>query len=329
MAVSLSANAGEAAAILAASGVRGGLVVHLGCGDGKLTAALRVNDSYIVHGLDADLGNVSKAREHIREAGLCGPVSVERFSGRVLPYTDNLVNLLVAEDLGDVPMAEVHRVLVPNGVAYIRQEGTWTKTVKPRPGEMDEWTHYLHDPSGNAVSRDRLVSFLRQYQWTGGPRYGRHHDHMSSASAMVAAGGRVFAIFDHASPFSIQLPSMWQLVARDAFNGAVLWRRDIGPWFSQMQRLKSGPADLPRRLVAVADTVYVTLALEAPVTALDAATGKTRKTYDQTQGTDEILLSDGVLFLVVNRQGYRRGPLYAWSAQERTMMAVEAETGRA
>ena len=49
----LSAQAAEPSAddILKASSVRGGLVVHLGCGDGKLTAALRANDSYLVHGL--------------------------------------------------------------------------------------------------------------------------------------------------------------------------------------------------------------------------------------------------------------------------------------
>ncbi|MEA3225187.1 MAG: hypothetical protein U9Q07_04490 [Planctomycetota bacterium] len=31
----------QAGRILAETGVKGGLVVHLGCGDGKLTAALR------------------------------------------------------------------------------------------------------------------------------------------------------------------------------------------------------------------------------------------------------------------------------------------------
>ncbi|NQU19742.1 MAG: hypothetical protein HQ567_00555 [Candidatus Nealsonbacteria bacterium] len=44
----------EAAAghILNATGVQGGLIVHLGCGDGTLTAALRPSDAYIVHALD-------------------------------------------------------------------------------------------------------------------------------------------------------------------------------------------------------------------------------------------------------------------------------------
>ena len=314
--------------ILEATGIQGGLIVHVGCGDGRLTAALHANDSFLVHGLDDDAANVETARATIRDAGTYGPVWAEHFTGHVLPYTDNMVNLLLAEHLGDVPMDEVLRVLVPNGVAYVKQGDRWVKTVKPRPKDMDEWTHYLHDTTGNAVSRDRLVDFPKQFQWIGGPRYSRHHDHMSGASAMVSAGGRLFSIFDHASPFSIQLPSEWQLVARDAFNGSVLWRREMGPWFSQLQRLKSGPADLPRRLVAIGDTVYVTLALDAPVTALNAATGETQRTYGETNGTDEILYSDSVLFLVVNREGYSQGPFYEWTEQKRTLMAVEAGTGK-
>ncbi len=47
-------DADAARQIVHATGVRGGLVVHAGCGDGRLTAALRVDDGYLVHGLDAD-----------------------------------------------------------------------------------------------------------------------------------------------------------------------------------------------------------------------------------------------------------------------------------
>jgi hypothetical protein len=46
--------------ILYATGVKGGLIVHVGCGDGKLTAALRASDGYLIHGLDADARNVEK-----------------------------------------------------------------------------------------------------------------------------------------------------------------------------------------------------------------------------------------------------------------------------
>lgn len=89
--------AAEAGQIIEATGVKGGLIVHVGCGDGRLTVAMRVNDSCLVHGLDADDGNIRKARDHIRSLGLyprrpAGQSPVYRLgcrhssSGRDTPY---------------------------------------------------------------------------------------------------------------------------------------------------------------------------------------------------------------------------------------------------
>jgi len=335
----------QAAELIGTSGVAGGLVVHVGCGDGKLTAALRANDSYLVHGLDADAVNVEKARDHIRSLGLYGSVSVEQWAADRLPYTDNLVNLLVAEDLGEVPMTEVMRVLAPRGKAMINRRGTWTKTVKPWPAEIDEWTHYLHDASNNAVAHDSVVGPPRHLRWVGSPRWTRHHDHISSFNAMVAAGGRVFYVIDEGPRAEVQLPPQWALVARDGFSGVALWKRRIHPWHIQLWPLKSGPAQLPRRLVAVGDTVYVTLGLGAPLAALEAATGKPIRTYAGTEGTEEVLYSDGVLFLLINKQPTARpwstkstytsyGELqsepntWAWGGMQRRLAAVQAGTGK-
>lgn len=55
----------QAAEILKISGVPGGLIVHVGCGDGRLTAALRANDRYQVFGLDRDAGRVRHARDDL------------------------------------------------------------------------------------------------------------------------------------------------------------------------------------------------------------------------------------------------------------------------
>ena len=288
-----------AQAILQATGVRGGLIVHLGCGDGRLTAALRAGDGYLVQGLDRQPASVAAARRHIQSLGLYGPICVDQQSGPRLPYIDNLVNLLVAEDLGEVSAAEALRVLAPGGVAYVRSGGAWTKTVKPRPKEYDEWTHYLHDPSNNAVAHDAAVAPLERFQWIGSPRYSRHHDHMTALSAMASSGGRMFYIFDESPRASILLPPQWQLTARDAFNGTVLWKRPIGAWHEHLWPLKSGPQMLPRRMVADGQRLLVTLSIDAPLTALDAATGRTVKTYEGTRATEEILLHDGVLFLAV------------------------------
>lgn len=60
---------------------------------------------------------------------------------------------MVIEDLGDLDWEEVMRVLVPNGVAYQKNsDGTWKKSIKPRPKNIDEWVHYLHDATGNSVT---------------------------------------------------------------------------------------------------------------------------------------------------------------------------------
>ncbi len=335
----------QAQQILDASGVKGGLIVHLNCGDGKLTAALRANDSYLVHGLDADAKKIEQARKHIQSLKLYGKVSVEQLRGNHLPYVDNLVNLVFSEQQTDVPMDEILRVLVPDGVAYIKKGNVWTKTIKPRPKEMDEWTHYMHDASNNAVAQDSIVGPPRHLQWIGSPRWARHHDHMASVSALVSAAGRLFYIFDEGPTASIQLPAKWSLIARDAFNGTILWKRPISSWNTHLWPLKSGPAQLPRRLVAVEDRVYVTLGLDAPLTVLDAATGRTIRTYDGTKTTEEAITSDGVLFLLVTdspvkwkdfrpKSTYiwdpkeRANADWAWDEKERRIMAVQADTGK-
>ena len=330
--------------ILKATGVRGGFIVHLGCGDGRLTAALHAGDGYIVHGLDADAKNVASARAHIQSLGLYGKVSAEQWAGGGLPYIDNLVNLIVAEDLGKTPMEDVMRVLAPGGVAYVKTAGAWAKTVKPRPKEIDEWTHYLHDPGNNAVAHDSLVGPPRHMQWVGTPSWSRHHDHMASMSALVSANGRIFYIMDEGPRDAILLPSKWMLVARDAFNGTILWKRPIPEWNTSLWPLKSGPNQLPRRLVAVGDRVYVTLGIDAPLTALDAATGQTVRAYEGTQYTEEILTADGVLYLLAAQspnkwKEYRPKFTYvwdnpsrankewAWDQAPRFIMAVQSDTG--
>ncbi|MCK5088893.1 MAG: class I SAM-dependent methyltransferase, partial [Hyphomicrobiaceae bacterium] len=132
--------------IIDASGVKGGLIVHLGCGDGRLTAGLRINDRYLVHGLDGHAENIRNARKHILQLGLYGVITVDRWMAAALPYIDNLVNLLVVGDDIDVPREEIMRVLAPEGVVAVQKDGRWTTATKPRPEATDEWTHYLHGP---------------------------------------------------------------------------------------------------------------------------------------------------------------------------------------
>ena len=323
----------EAREILDATGVKGGLIVHVGCGDGKLTAALRASDSYLVHGLDADAANVEKARRHIRSLGLAGKVTVEQWTGSRLPYIDNLVNLLVARDLGAVEVAEVMRVLAPDGVAYVKKGGTWVKTVKPRPRQIDEWTHYLHDAGGNAVAKDTVAGPPRNIQWLAAPRWSRHHHTLDSISSVVSARGRIFAIIDEGPDDDMRVPGKWSLVARDAFNGVLLWKQPIPAWAWHRKGFRSGPVQLPRTLVAEGDRVYAPLGIAAPVTALDAATGEAVRTYKGTENTEEIVLSGGVLLVVTGSPMAEQAAVdpalrgKATYPNRKTIHAMRAETG--
>ena len=340
---SAAANDAEAQRIIDRTRIRGGFIVHVGIGDGERTAALRRNASFQVHGLSRSADEVAAARRRIQELGIYGEVSVDRWNGGSLPYVDNLVNLLVIENPGDVAEEEVLRVLTPGGVACRKDDqGEWSVSTKPVPENIDDWSHYLHDASGNAVAHDDVVGPPRHLQWVGSPRWSRHHDRMASMSALVSTGGRMFYIMDEGSRVSIQMPPRWKLIARDAFNGTVLWKRDIAKWQNHLWPLKSGPTQLSRRLVASDDELYVTFALEAPLTAVDAATGETLREYADSDSTEEVILEGGVLFLVINKgqhelreyaalhntgdQG-RVAKEYAWDEQQRVVAAYDAATG--
>jgi SAM-dependent methyltransferase len=214
--------------LLQASGVEGGLVVVLGCDDAKLLTALRAQDAYLVQGLDADPAKVDAARRTVQTKGLYGPVSVLHVDGPQLPYVDNLVNLLVVSSPCQVAQAERKRVLVPNGVLMERIGGRWKRTVKPVPAEIDEWPHFLHGPDNNAVAEDRVVAPPHHVKWIADPKFGRNHEKSPNVNAAVSASGRLFAIVDEGPISSIALPPQWTLVARDAFNGLLLWKKPPG-----------------------------------------------------------------------------------------------------
>jgi len=121
----------------------------------------------------------------------------------------------------------------------------------------------------------------------------------------------------------------------------VLWKQPIKTWHNHLWPLKSGPTQLARRLVATRETVYVTLGLREPLTALDALTGEILHTYEGTKPTEEVLLQDGKLFALVNPGAFstsdyeaklnlgdqaRVGTEYLWNEQPRQIVAVDAQT---
>jgi outer membrane protein assembly factor BamB len=295
---------GLAAEILASAGAAGGLCVHIGCGDGGLTANLSAEGRFLVHGLDADAAAVEAAARLIRSRGIYGQVWVEAYAGARLPYAENLVNLVVSDDPArmNVPAAEVFRVLVPEGVAYIGQSaaaaqagkpldaeaikkrladagfteiqsinrgGAWIRAKKPRPPAMDDWGHPRHGPGGNAVSADTLVGPPRRVRWIAGP--------MHESSNIVTAGGRFFYA---------------GLIARDAFNGLRLWDRKLDP---TPMRLGFVWAAVPGSALPVASGNRLYVVTGGKLAALDAATGVTVREYPEAGAPTDILLEGKTL----------------------------------
>ena len=328
--------------ILDTAEVPGGLIVHVGCGNGILTTALHANDACLVLGLNRDAAEVDAARQRVLRAGLSGKISVHLWSGQQLPLVDNVARLIVVEEPTAVSSDELVRSLCPGGVALVNRNGTWEKTVKPWPDEIDQWTHYLRGADGNAVAEDTRVGPPRHMQWLCGPRWMRNHHLLASISAIVSEGGRIFYILDEGPSANLDVPGQWIVLARDAFSGVSLWRRPIESWAHWQHRFRSGPGQLARLLVAGPGRIYVPLGVNAPLTALDAASGDVIRTYQQTEGAEEMLLDGDALLVVAaspltaqqtagagkpksspkNALG-RRGTPYV-----RTLMAIDTESGK-
>ena len=234
------------------AGVRGGLCVQIGCGDGSLLAELASEPRCIVHGLDSDPAAVAKARRMLQERRLYGQVSIEEWNTRTLPYGDNVVNLLIVADGVAVSAEELLRVLAPGGVACQNNGGRWTRTVKSRPKGMDDWAQWRHAADRNPVSKDLLVEVPERIQWLSFQG--------KQGKDMVTAGGRAYTLNEGL------------LRVRDAFNGLPLWSLKMGD--------KCRPA---------ATTDGVLVSLNGKLVLLDGATGLNRLIFTEVENPNVIL----------------------------------------
>ncbi len=316
---SFSQNANE---ILKETGIKGGLIVHLGCGDGKLTTALFANDSYLVQGLDYNSANIAKAREYINSKNLYGKVSVREFTGSRLPYAENFVNLLITEDLGKVKMDEVMRVLTPYGVAYVKNKGgAWTKIIKPYPKEMDGWTHWHHGADSNPVVKDFIIGPPKNLQWVESPRWSRSHEMPPSMTGIISDNGRLFYMVDN-GPISVggDFPAQWSLVARNAFNGVILWTKPMPNWGWDIWtpgKPESGrpgnPRYIHRLLIVDKDVLYTRLGYEKEVTAVNAVNGKVLYNFPNTKGSKAIIVTGDIV--LINTEIESTNKLFAFTAK--------------
>jgi outer membrane protein assembly factor BamB len=286
----------------------GGLIAQVGSGGLELR---ELGDRCHVRLLLPDAAAATQAQAAIDAAGLAGRYTVAEWSGGALPFADRALNALVLARPGLVSDGEARRVLTPRGL-LITPAGV---TTQPVPATIDDWTHYLYDASGNAVSKDKEVASPVSFRWGAAPRHLRSHNHGSSFTGLVTGGGRIFHFLDEGAFLFDQggLTERWSLVARDAFNGALLWKLPLAGYGQPLFEDVSGqpvpdyiwrtPLSLNRRLVVHGDKLYAALNYrEGPLSILDAATGKSLHAIDLGGIVDEIVAVGGTLICRVRSE---------------------------
>lgn len=323
--------------ILAVAQTQRGFVVVLSCDDDALLSRLGTVPGTLVQCLHRD--GIERGELHEGAS-----VLTSFWNGEQLPYIDNLVNLIVVQRADEVSEQELLRVLVPGGVAFVRQDDGWHSLVKPRRNGTDQWTHFLHGPDNNPVANDTEVDFPAGLQWIESPLWTRDHDSTPSVFGLVSANGRLFYILDE-GPIGVidkRVPASHSLIARDAQNGVLLWKCPLPSWYPSHVQWGTTPVYLHRRLVAIDDCVYVTNGLSGPVIALDATTGEQRRTYTGSEDAAEILVDRGLLVVGVMKteaasgdeyperrdQAFRGARLRRYSNRGTELLVYDTKTGR-
>ena len=325
------AGAGMAKPILKTNGDRPIICAVVGCENSKarrLICDLAASGNVHVHAIALNEPSLVRARKAIGAAGLSGLASVEKLPVNPLPYRDHMVNLLLVPDLkaarkAGFSFAEAHRAVAPGGRLCIRKFGTWQVQVMPWPEGMGEWTHPYHGPEGNMVSEDKLVKFPLGFRWNGGLPMNLHHPKLpanvwSSTRGIAVAKGRVFtltmAVLENLGPtFESEHGQDQYVTARDAFNGLLLWRTNIGATYY-------GGLFYPNKapFVAVDDRVFVAH-VSGSLHALDAATGETALTYPTTHIPGVIVVDGNVVAAATWKDGTRVGATHGINRSDMTV----------
>lgn len=156
----------------------------------------------------------AKADEPAIEAVRRGTGIANGIAVHVGVETGELAARLGAEAPSD---AEIRRVLVPGdrGAAWVKRQGTWAKVAVAMPATLDGWPQFNYDGQATNRNHDEEVGIPTGIQWTTGP-----HRATANNGYRFAHGLAVYERTDHTRG---ERPDGDHLVARDAFNGTLLW----------------------------------------------------------------------------------------------------------
>ncbi len=279
---------------LAAAGTDRGYCLVLGTSRHRLLEKLAASSEFRLIGVEPDASKVAAMRRRLADRRLYGGRAVVHHgSPAKLPYQRRTFNLVVTALSDDAPQpatpaGEVLRLLRPcGGTAVVLAQDTpplrqrleaWGAGVLPgwkvqhaaeglvagvaRRGPLDgagQWTHFYADAGNSACSGDASAFGPMDVQWFGPPGPRRMVDRHEKNVGPLYRDGRMFISGNN------------YLVAVDAYNGTILWQRDLP------RSIRLGAFKNCGSLAVAADLLYVARA--DTCVALDVASGEEKHVF--------------------------------------------------
>ncbi|MHC4509313.1 MAG: outer membrane protein assembly factor BamB family protein, partial [Planctomycetota bacterium] len=281
--------------ILERIGVKRGICVLLGDPTGELAVELARESELMIYVQLPQAENVERVRRAADDAGFYGTrIFVDKGLLNRLHLADNIADAIVAVGgAKGVPNAEVLRVLRPQAKAFLGRK----ILTKPYPKGVDDWSYPYHSSDNNPQSADLVARAPYLSQYIAEPKF------CPSPAVTVAAGGRIFRAYGHLAHQANQNAMLNTLLAVNAYNGTILWKRP----------LREGFMILRNTIIATPETLY--LADDKSCRLLNAATGELRDelivSEDDTGGTvwKWMALGNDVLYALIGGEEVKAPPL--------------------
>ncbi len=238
----------------------------------------------------ADRDQIRAVQQSAEKAGLLGSrIFAATGSLDSLHLADNLADaVLIAPDVADaVPEEQLRRVLRPLGPAWV---GGNLKLVKAVPEGIDDWSHPYHGPDNNPNSNDQFVRGRFRTQFVAEPKFS------PMPEQTVAAGGRLFKAMGHIAHKANQNAMLNTLLGINAYNGIILWKRDLPKGFMIHRNT----------MIAADDALY--MGDHESCKVIDAKTGEIRDEINVPEDITDgptwkwMALRDGVLYALVGNK---------------------------